>query len=122
MRLAGRKILHDLGNAIADVERAYVSTKNTLNRFRSAQKAVETIGATEEDKRFDIDRYLDAQRRQVEAEVQFCRARAEYAVSLKNVHFEKGTLMHLSQIRFVAPQKPNEFPVQVMSDEMTNGT
>ncbi len=41
----------------------------------------------------DIDRLLDAQRRVVEAEIRYYQTRTEYAVALKNVHIEKGSLM-----------------------------
>jgi hypothetical protein len=43
--------------------------------------------------RLDLISLLDAQRRLPEAESQHYRSRTEYAIALKNVHFEKGTLL-----------------------------
>lgn len=111
-----REVLHDLGNAVADVDRAFLSTKNTLNRYLSAKKAATAIAATEDEKTFDIDRLLDAQRREVEAEIQFFRARSEYAVSLKNVHFEKGSLMNLNELRMVGPVEATNMPMEPVYD------
>src|SRR5262249_52988242 len=35
----------------------------------------------------------EAQRRQAEAETEYCLSRSRYAVAIKNVHFVKGTLL-----------------------------
>ncbi len=49
----------------------------------------------------DIDRQLDAQRRVVEAEIRYYQAKAEYAVALKNVHLEKGSLMGYTELHIL---------------------
>ena len=41
----------------------------------------------------DVDHLLDAQRKLVEAELRYLRSRTEYALALKNVHLEKGSLL-----------------------------
>jgi hypothetical protein len=46
----------------------------------------------------DADRVLDAQRRLMDAQLQYFSSRTEYAVALKNVHFEKGSLMAYTQV------------------------
>lgn len=95
-----REVVHDLGNAVADVTRAYQACKNGLNRYLAAEEALNALKeAREESTKIDFDRILDAQRRAVEAEIRYFRARAEYAVALKNVHFEKGSLLEFNNMR-----------------------
>jgi hypothetical protein len=48
-----------------------------------------------------VDRQLDAQRRVVEAEIRYYQAKAEYAVALKNVHLEKGSLMGYTELHIL---------------------
>ena len=95
-----REVVHDLGNAVADVTRAYQACKNGLNRYLAAEEALNALlAAREESTKIDFDRILDAQRRAVESEIRYFRARAEYAVALKNVHFEKGSLLEFNNMR-----------------------
>lgn len=94
-----KQVVHDLVNAIADAERAYVAAQNNLNRYLSA---FEVVKAYEDQKNegleLDADRVLDAQRRLMDAQLQYFASRTEYAVALKNVHFEKGSLMSYAQV------------------------
>ncbi|MFK7819255.1 MAG: TolC family protein [Planctomycetaceae bacterium] len=99
-RAQQRQVVNDLGNAIADVDRARVAISDNLNRYLAAEEALDTLIASDEKVgRVEVDRILDAQRRAVEAEIKYFRSRSEYAVALKNVHFEKGSLMELNNIR-----------------------
>ena len=90
-----REIASNLGGATADVVRAFQSLQNNLNQYLAAQDYFEglTIPMNRAGMTESPDRILDAQRRLVNAEIQFFRARAEYAVSLKNYHYEKGALL-----------------------------
>lgn len=89
-----KKVVHDIVNAIGDAERAYIAAENNLNRYLAAKEVV-TAYETKDDANFELDaeRLLDAQRRLMDAETEYFRSRAEYAVALKNVHFEKGSIM-----------------------------
>ena len=94
--------MHDLSNAVADAARAYEACENALNRLNAANSvliAYET--QVKNDLDVDIDRQLDAQRRVVEAEIRYYQARAEYAVALKNVHLEKGSLMGYTELQIL---------------------
>ena len=89
-----RSVVHDASNAVAEVQRAYQNMLNNLNRHVAASEVLQSLQKQEEnDRDVPIDRMLDAQRRVVEATIRYFRSRAEYAVALKNVHFEKGSLM-----------------------------
>ncbi len=89
-----REVIHNLTNAVADASRAYEACNNSLNRYIAAKEVLAAYEAQDaEDIDIDVDHLLDAQRRSVEAELRYYRARTEYAVALKNVHLEKGSLL-----------------------------
>jgi hypothetical protein len=60
----------------------------------------------------DPDRLFDAQRRVVEAKIEFFRARVEYAVAVKNVHLEKNSLMAYNNLQIY----DGVIPLTVTSD------
>ena len=95
-----REVISDLNAAITDAVRAYQSVENNLNQYLAAKDYADAL---EQRKDLDIsdgaDRVLDAQRRLLQSEIQFFRARAEYAVTLKNVHYEKGSLLRYKDLR-----------------------
>ncbi|MEZ6124650.1 MAG: TolC family protein [Planctomycetaceae bacterium] len=89
-----REVVHNLSNAVTDAVRAHQACQNALNRFLAAQELLNAYEAQEEnDMDIDVDHLLDAQRRVVEAEIRYNRSRTEYAIALKNVHLEKGSLL-----------------------------
>ncbi len=89
-----REIVHNLSNAVTDAARAYEACQNSLNRYGAARELLSAYEVQDEhDMDVDVDHLLDAQRRVVEAEIRYYRSRAEYAVALKNVHLEKGSLL-----------------------------
>lgn len=99
LREIEEEIAHDLSNAIADVQRAYAVVETNYNRRLAAkQQLVATRAAYEADKGAQLDEVLDAQRRLADAETSYYRALVEYAASIKNVHFEKGSLLDYNGI------------------------
>ena len=96
-----REIVSNLSAAVTDAARAYQAQQNNLNRYLAAKEYFEALLVQKEEKGLTVepDRFLDAQERLVRSEVDFFRSRAEYAVALKNVHFEKGTLMQYKDMR-----------------------
>jgi hypothetical protein len=97
-----REVVHDLSNAIADAARAYEAVRNAENRLNAASNVLTAYETQEQnDMDVDIDRQLDAQRRVVEAEIRYYQAKAEYAVALKNVHLEKGSLMGYTELHIL---------------------
>ena len=94
-----RDIESNLSGALADAVRAYQSVENNLNQYLAAKDYVQTLESRRDAQQADgADRILDGHRRLVLAEMQFFRARAEYAVALKNVHFEKGSLLRYKDL------------------------
>jgi len=89
-----RQAIHDLSGAYADVDRAYTLAQVAYNRlaaaqdqYRRAEDAFFNLGG-----KVSLETVLDARIRLTEAETSYHRARVDYAVAVKNVHFEKGSL------------------------------
>jgi hypothetical protein len=90
-----RHVIHGLSGAYADVYRAYSLAQVTYNRlgaaqdqYQRAENAFFNLGG-----KVSLELVLDARIRLAEAETAYHRARVEYAVAVKNVHFEKGSLL-----------------------------
>lgn len=130
-----REIESNLSGSIADAVRAYQSVENNLNQYLAARDYVKTLETRRDAQQSDgADRILDGHRRLVQSEIQFFRARAEYAIALKNVHYEKGSLLRYKDLIVqndmslgqhavppvaesqLLPQEPFEAPVEVMED------
>ncbi len=88
-----REIIYALEQAIAEMDRSFLVMQTNFNRFMAARQQVAAVDAAYKDDRVELIAVLDAQRRLAEAESQHFKSRSEYAVALKNVHFEKGTLL-----------------------------
>ncbi len=94
-----REVVHDLSNALADIERAYQVAQIAYNRRMAARAQVgATKAALESDRKVPLDLYLEAQRRLADAESQFFAALADYALAVKNLHYEKGSLLEYNEI------------------------
>lgn len=95
-----REVVSNLGGAIADAIRAFQSVQNNLNQYLAARTYLQALETRKKNAQLDgTDRILDSQRRLVQAEIELFRARAEYAVALKNVHYEKGSLLRYKDLR-----------------------
>ncbi len=102
-----KAVVHDLVNAVADAERAYEACENNMNRYLAAREVLKAYDVKEDaGQDLDIDRLLDAQRRAVEAEIRYFQSRAEFAIALKNVHLEKGSLMAANNLGILDTHSP----------------
>lgn len=90
-----REVVHDLSNAIADLERAWKVVQTNYNRRVAAKEQLEALTATEGYERDSAKLFvvLESQRRLAEAENTYYRSLVEYNLAIKNVHFEKGSLL-----------------------------
>jgi hypothetical protein len=114
MKEQQREIVSHLSGAVADVARAFQAVQNNLNQYLAAQNYFAALQNQKQEQGLEVesDRLLDAQRRVVNSEIQFFRARAEYAVSLKNFQYEKGALLIYKDLRIAgAGPVPETFPV-----------
>ena len=102
MKEQERQVLHDLSNMVAEVDRAWKQCQTNLNRYLAAKDAVEALEANREaGLPVNLEQVLDAHRRLSEAQSQYYLARTEYAVAIKNVHLEKGSLLEYGNVMLV---------------------
>ena len=93
-----REVMLGLSNAIAEVERAWGVAQTNYNRRASARQRYAAVEAAFEADKVNLDLVLDAQRRMSEADTRYFATLAEYALAIKNVHFEKGSLLDLNEV------------------------
>lgn len=108
LREQERSIAHDLTNNIADADRAYEVAQTSYNRRLAAQQQLGSMQAAFESDQVPFFQVLDAQRRLAEAETRFSMAQVDYALAVKNVHFEKGSLLDYNQIFLSEGPWPNK--------------
>ena len=94
-----RQVVHDLSDAVADVDRAYQVAQIDYNRRMAARAQVAaTKAGYESDRKVSLDLYLEAQRREADADSEFFASLVDYALAVKNVHYEKGSLLDYNEI------------------------
>lgn len=97
-----QRVVHDLSNAFAEVERAYTVLQTVEARREAARDRLLALEAAYSADKAPLNLVLDAQRRLAAAEINRWQAALEYNAAVRNVHFEKGTLLdyvgvHLSE-------------------------
>lgn len=87
------QVSHQLGDALRDVELTYDLSQTNQNRLVAAREERTSVGTVFRTGRASLDLLLDSQRRTVEAERAYNKARVDYIRSLSRVHARKGTLL-----------------------------
>ena len=98
-----KHVVHGLTNAVAEVDRSYLVAQTSYNRRVAAKQhldALETVyqDADENEKTRLLDLLLDAQRRLADAETTYYRGLLDYAMAIKNVHLQKGSLLDYNEV------------------------
>ena len=88
-----REVVHEVADAVAEVDRAYTVLQTSYNRLAANRDQLGAVGAAYEADKAPLDLFLDAQRRVADAETDYYLNRARYTLATKNVHFVKGTLL-----------------------------
>lgn len=91
---AKREIRHDLANAISDLHRAYEVARLAHHRRQIIAQRRELL--EERDTRtgtVDPAVLLDTYRQEADAEAEYVRALVEHVIAIKNIHFEKGSVL-----------------------------
>jgi len=84
-----RQIIHDLSNAVAELGRAVELNQVGYNRLVSAQQRFSSLNEDTD----SPDEILDAQTRLADAKSSYYRTLVEHEAAVRNVHFEKGSLL-----------------------------
>jgi hypothetical protein len=118
-----RQAIHDLSGAIADVDRSYDVAQVAFNRltasqdqYRRAYDAFFELGG-----KVSLELVLDARLRLADAETSYHRARIDYAVALKNVHYEKGSLLEYNGAMLAHNQAWCGAPADIARKKLANG-
>ena len=93
-----RQIVVDLSNAVAEMDRAHEVLKTNDNRRVAAKQQLAAIRAIDEQTPQMLYIELDAQRRLADAEANYYRSLVEYEIAIKNVHYEKGSILEYNGI------------------------
>jgi outer membrane protein TolC len=113
LREAERQIVHDLSNSVAEKERAFKVLQVARNRRMAAEQQLEILMSPVHQQtvqRIEYNLILDAQRRAGEAQIAYYRALTAYAVALKNVYLEIGSLFDYCNIQFSEELVANPIP------------
>jgi outer membrane protein TolC len=117
-----REIVHEAADAIAELDRAYAVLPTSYNRLIASQDQLRALIAREETgEEVSLDLLLEAQRRRVEANVEYALNRARYAVTAKNVHFVKGTLLEYDGVVLAEGPWPGEAHEDAAKREASRG-
>ncbi len=92
------ELSHQLANAFRSLDRHYVLLQTNFNRRAAAEKQVDAVAAAYETETVTLDLLLDAQRRLAQAELAMYGSLTEYAVSIAQVHFRKGSLLEYNGV------------------------
>lgn len=109
-----RNVVLELSNAVADVDRAYAVMQTNYSRRKAAQlylaEVQERSSRDEEESKAlqTLMLELEAQRRLAESETQFFKTLVEYELAVKNVHFEKGSLLEYNGVALAESAWPNK--------------
>lgn len=92
-------LMRGVSNAFADVDRSYQVLQTVRKRYEAAQDQVDAQQAAY-DRGVENGFYLllDAQRRHAQAESQYYEALVEHGLAIRNMHFEKGSLLEYAGI------------------------
>ena len=98
LREQKRDVVFGLSNSTADVQRAFAVVQAQFNRFKAAENQIAALDASEKAGKTSVDLKLEAQRRLLDTEILYHQATVDYALALRNVYFEMGTLLEYNDI------------------------
>ncbi len=103
-----REIVHEAADAIAEMDRAYLVLQTSYNRLGASRDQRDAVAAAYENDKAPLDLFLDAQRRLMDAEIEYYLNRVRYSLATKNVHFVKGTLLEYDGVYLAEGPWPGE--------------
>jgi outer membrane protein TolC len=101
-----REVVYGLSNALAECDRAFLVSQTAYNRMVAAVEQLAAAQAAYEADRVPVDQLLDAQERLADSQSRFYRARVEHALAVKNVHYEKGSLLDYNGVYLAEGPRP----------------
>jgi len=93
------EISHQLGDAIRILKSQYLVTRTNLNRRRWAVRETEGIAlARERGRPIEFNTLLGAQRREVDAKINYYRSLVDYNLAIMRIHYRKGSLLEYNKV------------------------
>ncbi len=102
-----REVLKNLSDEYGNIRRAYKAMQLNFNRRFAAKKRLAILLDREGSFGVDLSDMLYAQRRAADADSRFFKSLIEYVIAIKNVHFEKGSLLRYNNV-FLTDVNPSE--------------
>ncbi len=103
-----QRIVHDLSNAYAEVDRGYHVLQTVYNRREAARERVQALQVAFEQDQAQLNIFLDAQRRLAESESHYYDTLVVYNDSIRSMHREKGTLLEFLGIHLAEGPWPHQ--------------
>jgi len=121
------QIMHRLSDWVAEADRAYAVVQTKYNRLLAARARSEATETTLQTQATPITadlvfRLLDAYRREAEAESAYFQLQVEYALALKSVHFQKGSLLDYCGVALAEGPWPTSAYYDAAERERLRGT
>lgn len=88
-----QQIQHELSSAIGELDRAFVLTQTNLDRTLATRTQVQAVTDAFEVGRVTFDVVVQARAAEVDAATAYYRSVVDYMLSIKETHFQKGTLL-----------------------------
>ncbi|MFG0332679.1 MAG: TolC family protein [Maioricimonas sp. JB049] len=107
LREQEQRLVHDLSNAFAESDRAYELLKTVFNRREAAREQLAALQAAFEADKAPLNLVLEAQRRVAAADSHYYELLVQYAIGIKNMHFEKGSLLEYAGIHLAEGPWPH---------------
>ncbi len=93
-----REVVHQLSNSVAELDRAYAILENATDRRIAAAEQLEAVQAAFDSDKASLDLLLRTQQGQLEADTSYFKALIDYMLAIRNVHYEKGSLLDYNEI------------------------
>lgn len=98
-----------LSNAVNECKRAFENMNLQRKRLESIVVQLNAIQAKgEQGEKAELDVRLETHRRLLDARLRFHQAEVEYAIALRNVNFEKGSLLDYCNVHLLESMAPKK--------------
>lgn len=91
-------VSHGLADAVAEVSRAHAAVRTNYNRLVAASQRVEAAQEVLKVDKVSVDAVLEAQQDVASAQTRYFESLSEYAIAVKDVHLQKGTLLAMRNV------------------------
>ena len=109
-----REVVLALSEVVAELSRTWSILETSEDRRIAASEQLAAVQAAFDADKVNFDVLLDAQRRFLDAETNYHRVMVEYTIAVRNVHFEKGSLLDYNEVFLTE----DLWPMKAYSDGM----